>query len=516
MRRMTDSASIIAHAPTLTEADRDWLHDLIVDWGAIADLGYMDLFLLLPISDGHFIYAAQRRPNTRISTRTDDYVGRLAPEQMRPLLMSVLGEGRTIRQTYEEHESEDKYCDVLAPVVHDGRAIAVVIRETDLTDRQKTGPVERDNISCAKVLFSMIGRGQYPYTEPVHTMRHNPHVVNGTLTLNNQGVVRTASPNAISCLKRLGYVHDITSRSFADVLNELVPRDENRPDHFDDIVSGRQPAEGTLLGNGAAIAVRDMPLVDENGQPAGAVILCRDVTELRRSDQELETKDATISEIHHRVKNNLQSVSSLLHLQAARSTNPEVKAALQQAQRRVQTIAAVHDGLSQSADEMVDVDHLLPNLLRMSVDVEKGADQDIQLIFHGKFGRMPSQDATPLSLVLSELVTNAVEHGFRGRKKGTISISAARWGNTINVFVEDDGCGFDTADGADGGNSANGTSSGNGHLPSGLGTQLVTTFVRSDFGGTVRWKPGEKGGTRVEISLTLRAATNSAQPTRTR
>lgn len=498
MDPMTDSASIIAHAPNLDESDREWLHTLIVDWGVIADLGYMDLFLFLPVSDGHFIFTGQCRPNTRISTRTEDYVGRLALDENRPVLMGVMGQRRSVRRTYMEPGTDAGYCDVYAPVVHDGRVIGVIMRETDLSSRQRLGPVENDNISCAKVLFSMISRGQYPYATPVNTMRHNPHVVNGTLTLNSEGVVRTASPNAISCLKRLGYIHDVTSRSFAEVLDELVPRDENRPDDFADIVSGQKSAEGTLLGNGAAIAVRDLPLIGEDGRNTGAVILCRDVTELRRSDQELETKDATISEIHHRVKNNLQSVSSLLHLQAARSANPEVKAALQQAQRRVQTIAAVHDGLSQSADEMVDVDALLPKLLRMSIDVEKGADQDITLSFSGKFGRMPSQDATPLSLVLSELVTNAVEHGFEGRKKGHISVSAARWGNTINIFVEDDGSGIPAS-------AADGTSE-----PSGLGTQLITTFVRSDFGGKVTWKPGEKGGTRVEISITLRAANNSA------
>lgn len=493
---MTDSATIIAKAPNLTDSDREWLHNLIVDWGVISDLGYTDLFLLLPIADGHFIYASQHRPSTWLSSRSDDVVGRLASEEIRPVLMSVMGQWRSVRQVYQQPDSDVRLCDVFAPVMHDGRAIAVVVRESDPDSRKTVGLAEKDNIACAKVLFNMISRGQFPYRVSTHTMRHNPHVVDGTLTLNSEGVVRFASPNAISCLKRLGFVHDISSCSLAEVLDGLIPRNENRPDNFEDIVSGAKPAEGTLLGNGAAVAVRDLPLLGENGENVGAVILCRDITELRRSDQELKTKDATISEIHHRVKNNLQSVSSLLHLQAARSNNAEVKAALMQAQRRVQTIAAVHDGLSQSADEMVDVDQVLPPLLRMSVDVEKAADQKIDLSFHGKFGRMPSQDATPLSLVLSELVTNAVEHGFAGRKTGAISISAARWGNTINIFVEDNGIGFKT-------DEAN-------TKPTGLGTQLVTTFIESDFGGHVQWKPGHDGGTRVEISITLRAANNAA------
>lgn len=235
--------------------------------------------------------------------------------------------------------------------------------------------------------------------------------------------------------------------------------------------------------------------MDANGR-VGAVVLCRDVTELRRREKELQTKDATISEIHHRVKNNLQAVSALLRLQARKTKSEEVKKELKEAQRRVQTIAMVHEGLSQTADEIVDYDKVISSLLKMAVDLATMRDQHIDIDFIGRFGMMPAQDATPLSLVLTELITNSVEHGFEGRKEGHITISVGRGGNNLNVVVEDDGTGLANEE-----HDGMARSSG-----SGLGTQIISTFVNNDFGGTVRWEPRRGGGTRVVLDMKLRAA----------
>ena len=221
-----------------------------------------------------------------------------------------------------------------------------------------------------------------------------------------------------------------------------------------------------------------------------------DTARMRRREKELQTKDATISEIHHRVKNNLQAVSALLRLQARKTKSEEVKKELKEAQRRVQTIAMVHEGLSQTADEIVDYDKVISNLLKMAVDLATMRDQHIDVDFVGKFGMMPAQDATPLSLVLTELITNSVGHGFEGRKEGHITISVGRGGNNLNVVVEDDGTGL-----ADEEHDGMARSSG-----SGLGTQIINTFVTNDFGGTVHWEPRRGGGTRVVLDMKLRAA----------
>ena len=171
------------------------------------------------------------------------------------------------------------------------------------------------------------------------------------------------------------------------------------------VLSGKAAVDSELDANKSAVSMRSLPLMDANGR-VGAVVLCRDVTELRRREKELQTKDATISEIHHRVKNNLQAVSALLRLQARKTKSEEVKKELKEAQRRVQTIAMVHEGLSQTADEIVDYDKVISSLLKMAVDLATMRDQHIDIDFIGRFGMMPAQDATPLSLVLTELITN--------------------------------------------------------------------------------------------------------------
>ena len=261
------------------------------------------------------------------------------------------------------------------------------------------------------------------------------------------------------------------------------------------VLSGKAAVDSELDANKSAVSMRSLPLMDANGR-VGAVVLCRDVTELRRREKELQTKDATISEIHHRVKNNLQAVSALLRLQARKTKSEEVKKELKEAQRRVQTIAMVHEGLSQTADEIVDYDKVISSLLKMAVDLATMRDQHIDIDFIGRFGMMPAQDATPLSLVLTELITNSVEHGFEGRKEGHITISVGRGGNNLNVVVEDDGTGLANEE-----HDGMARSSG-----SGLGTQIISTFVNNDFGGTVRWEPRRGGGTRVVLDMKLRAA----------
>src|SRR5690349_24744293 len=121
--------------------------------------------------------------------------------------------------------------------------------------------------------------------------------------------------------------------------------------------SGRAHMETEIEANGSVVQLRTMPLV-VNGGRSGALILVRDVTELRHRERELMTKDATIREIHHRVKNNLQTVAALLRLQARRLRAPEARAALDEAIRRVGSIAVVHETLSHAPEEVVDFDDI--------------------------------------------------------------------------------------------------------------------------------------------------------------
>jgi two-component sensor histidine kinase len=254
-------------------------------------------------------------------------------------------------------------------------------------------------------------------------------------------------------------------------------------------VDGRVPRDTELEANDGTMRVRTVPLTPQ-GERIGAMVLVRDVTELRRRDRELVTKDATIREIHHRVKNNLQSVAALLRLQARRLDEPRGKAALNEAVRRVGSIAIVHETLSQTLDERVEFDEIADRVLAMVVDYSAASGgaggRGVLSRRVGTFGVLPAQVATPLAMVLTELLQNAFEHGLDGAGS-SLEVTALRQDGRLRITVSDDGRGlppgFDP------------------HSAGNLGLQIVRTLVGGELGGSFDMTAREGGGTVVTVDL---------------
>jgi two-component sensor histidine kinase len=205
--------------------------------------------------------------------------------------------------------------------------------------------------------------------------------------------------------------------------------------------------------------------------------------------------DATIREIHHRVKNNLQTVAALLRLQARRMGSPDAKAALEEAVRRVGSIAIVHETLSQAVEESVAFDEVADRLSAMVTDVG-GVGAAIQVRREGSFGVLPSETATTVAMVLTELLQNAVEHGYPGGggggggAEGTIVVTAARGAAGLAFSVIDDGQGLPP------GFDRQGASS--------LGLSIVGTLVESELGGRLSLGAAPSGrGTQAAIDVPL-------------
>ena len=170
-------------------------------------------------------------------------------------------------------------------------------------------------------------------------------VGDGCFRIDAQGVVTYASPNAQSACHRLGIAQEITGQNLAKTLSRLTQKTGASNDALVAVAGGKVAGGAEVEHRSAVVTLRSIPLV-RNGQGDGAVVLLRDVSDLRRREKALLTKDATIREIHHRVKNNLQTVASLLRLQARRSTSDEVRMELEEAVRRVGAIAVVHESLA--------------------------------------------------------------------------------------------------------------------------------------------------------------------------
>jgi two-component system, sensor histidine kinase PdtaS len=475
----------------LDEGDVGVLQLLMADWQIIADLSFADLVLWLPDRAGEgFWAAAQMRPTTGPTAYVDDIVGTFAPAGRRPMLDRAYADARLVREGDPEWRDDVPVRVETIPVPHEGRVIAVIARNTNLLGVRTPSRLELSYLQSAAELTAMIASGHFP---PVGGQRSDhadsPRVGDGFVRVDAEGRVTYASPNALSVYRRLGLHGDLDGHDLAALTRELVPP-RRRPDEetLSAVLGGRVHSDTEVGQDHVSLIVRAIPL-RAAGEHIGALVLLRDVTDLRRRDRELVTKDATIREIHHRVKNNLQTVAALLRLQARRIDSVEAKLALEEAVRRVGSIAIVHETLSQEVLEEVAFDEIADRLGAMVTDVGARADR-VGVRRKGSFGILPNETATALAMVLTELLQNAVEHGYpEGDRVGSITVEPQRLAGRLRVTVDDDGVGLPAGFDPDG--SPN------------LGLSIVRTLVESELGGLLELRAGPEGGARVVLDVPL-------------
>lgn len=471
------------HGP-VSDAEAEWLSLLASDWQIIADLSFADLVMWRPVGAG-FVAIAQCRPQTGPTVHQDDIVGTFASAGRVASLERALREMTLVATREPRWDEHYAVREDALPVVMAGKAIAVLTREVSQAVSRSSSRLELNYKGAADDILGMVVRGEFPAPTSVTGPRRGaPRVGDGMVRLDDQGHITYASPNALSCFHRLGVMGSIIGRSLPRLTSEVVSDKGTIDETLAMVVMGRAGWRTDLEANGGCLSLRAIP-TNERGVRTGALLLVRDVSELRRREKELITKDATIREIHHRVKNNLQTVAALLRLQSRRVEAPEAKAALAEAMRRVSTIALVHETLSGALDELVNFDDLVTRSIRMVADVAT-PEVRVKIVREGDFGLIPAPAASSLALVVMELVTNAVEHGFAGRTSGTVTIRAERTGDALRVVIADDGIGLTSK-------------------PTGLGSQIVTTLVENELGGTLEWKTVD-GGSEVDVRVKVGAA----------
>jgi two-component sensor histidine kinase len=471
----------------LSEADLEWLHALVADWQLLADLSFADLVLWVLDRDGtRYWSAAQMRPTTGPTAYVEDLVGTSIALGRRPLVDVAFAEGKIRRDGDPEWWDDVPVRIEAIPVRRGDRVLGVISRNTNLVAVRTPSRLELAYLECAGMLARLIAEGRFPQPGTDMGRRGAPRVGDGIIRLDQDGVVTYASPNAVSSYRRLGLSADLIGRRLGEVTDEIAPRSGAVDESLEDVVGGHAHRRTEIVGNGTYLALRAIPL-NPGGEHAGAIVLCRDVTEVRRRERELVTKDATIREIHHRVKNNLQTVAALLRLQARRIEGTAGRAELEEAVRRVGAIAVVHETLAQTVDDTTDFDDIADRLLAMVGEVSS-AGADVSVRRTGSFGVLDSAIATPLAMALTEVLQNAVEHGMAGGR-GHLDLSASRSAGRLRVEVADDGRGL--PEGFDVETSGR------------LGLQIVRTLVVGELGGTLEIQPRSSGGTRAVIDLPI-------------
>ena len=488
---------------TLGQMEVDHLFRLAGDWQLIADLSFADLLLWVaverpepqPGSKLEFICVAQVRPTTAPTAYQDDSVGRVISGPEAAHLAIAHSQGRIWREGDPVWYGDTPARHEAIPVRRrDGvDVIAVVGRDTNLSTARTPSQLEMNYLTTADDLAQMVADGTFPAPRHPGETTSAPRVGDGLIRVDASGKVSYASPNAQSAYRRLGLAAHLVGEDLAAVTRRLIDdpvEGEAAGDRIQAALRGEAPPRKEVEARGAIVLQRALPLLPA-GVPIGALVLVRDTTEVRRRDRELMTKDATIREIHHRVKNNLQTVAALLRLQARRVATADARAALEESVRRVASIAIVHETLAMSVDEAVEFDTIVDRVAAAAVEVA-APETKVHLRRASSFGILPAEVATPLAMVLNELLLNAVEHGFPGGgTDGEVVISAHRFRRQLHVSVADNGRGLPPSFDLDGADR--------------LGLQIVRTLARGELRGSIEMRSRAGGGTEAVVVVPLNA-----------
>ena len=495
---MSTLSFLLATRTDLSGAEVAHLQRVVAEWQLVADLSFADLLLWIPASPvvaeaarpQDFVCVAQCRPTTASTAHPDDMVGGIPAMSQLPQLVRALSDTTMRREDQPRWHRGRSLRREVVPVGFEGRTLAVLGRDTNLATPRVPSTLEISYRAVAADLLQMVADGSFPTTEDVDDGRSGPRVGDGLARVSAAGTVLYASPNASSAFHRLGWADELIGVDLPAVVRTLH-RDSLDGAELEALLrlalEGTTPGRVEIEGRGATAVVRALPL-RPRGVPGGAVVLVRDVTDVRRRDRALLSKDATIREIHHRVKNNLQTVAALLRLQARRTRHDEAREALAESVRRVASIALVHEALAASVDERVDIDEVLGRVLPMMNDVARPGAR-VAMRREGSAGVLPAERATPLVMVVTELVSNALEHGFAERSSGRVVIESTRSASRLEIAVVDDGRGLPATFSLE--------------AATGLGLQIVRTLVDTELGGALTVAPQPGGGTRATLALPL-------------
>jgi two-component sensor histidine kinase len=461
------------------------IQELVADWQLLADLSFADLVLWVPLRKNFqswpsgYVAVSHIRPTTAATIFAHDVIGDEIDWGSAPLIDKALSRCEIIRDSEPELVGEMMIKVETVPVIQNSQVIAVISRHRSAESMRTPSRLELNYREIAHKLYAMVCEGTFPYPGAHAYFDSAPRVGDGLIRLDVNGITSFASPNARSAYNRLGWDNDLEGFNLGEISEKINTFNHNADDQgLRSRLSGKELQRAECENEGGTIDLIVLPLL-ANGDRIGAIVLIQNVTELRRRERVIVTKDLTIKEIHHRVKNNLQTVSALLRLQARRIDDPSASAALDEAVRRIASIALVHETLSTSSEASVAFDQVLESLIVHALDLSPRMNE-LKITRTGEIGSLDPRIATPLALVITELIHNALEHGLSLQGSG-LQMMIERSSKDCIIEISDDGVGL--------------PSDFDFNTSSNLGLQIVKTLTENELKGSIELKSSENATT---------------------
>ncbi|MBI2863531.1 MAG: sensor histidine kinase [Chloroflexi bacterium] len=468
----------------LSRCDAVYLHKVEETLPILADLWHSDLLLYAPGTQPNTaIVIAQASPHTTPPVFSSPLVGKQVGKKNEPLVFQTFRRGRATRGSRCSPTAARTAHEVHPLRAQDGKVMAVLAIEADLAEHERLKRKSHVLREALAVILQMAIAGQIDGAGALTAVREH----DGLIVVDGAGQIQYASRMAEALFRRIGY-----SGSLLGV--PLPGTDREEGTFFEALESGNCSERENAMNN-LILVTKAIPLVaDEetswlslrfkaNPRYGGAFIVIDDVTEERQQEQALKIKSAMIQEIHHRVKNNLQTIAALLRLQARRASIPEVEVMLDSSINRILSIAVVHEFLSHDQESVINITEVCQRILNEVTHGIIDPSKNICLKLEGANLYLPAQQATSCALIVNELLQNAVKHGYAERSAGTVVVRLLEHGDQLCIEIADDGTGFPGP--FDRGDSSH------------LGLQIINTLVKEDLKGRFEFANGQGVTARV-------------------
>lgn len=488
----TDSAVQIG---ALTPEERELVVRVNKVLSLLADLSRADA--LVCVREGTTLrVTAHARPHSIAPAHSHSLVGEALTLEAHPTLYESVLQGRysrlisrgaewvataTQRVTARERRRTREMPDEGAPVQRETFLLAcenrpafgLLVIDTNLLEKERLRRRSRVFQQVVRALKLMATRG-----EPAGADEVSPFLeFDGLIFADYNGVIRYMSGIATNLYRNIGYTDSLIGRplTFLETIDAELARQA---------LETRRCVERAVGERGREWVKKAIPIYDMGAglwpsrrrhRLSGVLIAVHDDTETRERARELQIKTTMIKEVHHRVKNDLQTLAALLRMQARRVHTEETRAALGEAVNRILSIAVIHEFLSEQDSRIINIRDIAQRILNQMQAAILDPSRGIQLKLKGPNIYLPARQATSCALVINELLQNALEHGYDQRASGgTISLWFEDYGNRVRLCVHDDGRGlpedFDI------------------HRVDSLGLRIVRMLVMDDLKGTIEMR----------------------------
>jgi two-component sensor histidine kinase len=474
----------VFQCPGLSEVEIQILQRIERNLPILADISRADMLIYCQLAEGEAVVVAQAGPHSVPPIYDESLLGQVIAAPQKPAVLDTLDTGSSTRGAQGPRVEGAPVVQEAQPIYgEDDNVIAAVSIEKTMIEheRHRHRPIRFRR--ALERLQGMVLQNEIDGLDVVSPF----HEQDGILLIDRRRRIHYASDIATNLFRRLRYMDTLEKKELSTINtgdDRFVERALEEMRCLEE-----EAEEGNRVWIRKAVPIFSQTDVQplsrrllrlpkpQKRDVTGVLLLIHDATEARRVEKEARIRAAMIQEIHHRVKNNLQTIASLLRLQSRRAGSEEIDHVLQDSVSRILSVAAVHEFLSEHESRVINVKDVTRRILDQMRMGAVTAEEGIRFKLRGPNVYLPTQQATACALIINELLQNAVEHGFSSSQGGEVLVELQDGADEVTLRI---------------GNSGNGLPNGfDLERDSHLGLTIVQTLVNDDLKGRFELKDGD-------------------------